>query len=909
MPPDPALVPRMRVHDAMRMQQPSTVLNRKVYDSIGGDPLREVNLHVNGDQKDCEGELGADGDGRHASGADARHAGDGHAADPASFMRQRTTEGPAGPRIDVEDSFEGVSSSETTSRFSSPPLLRPYYTPRDEQDVTLMFESRFESGNLCRAIQVYDFEYDLILRPDINTNRHTQWFYFRISNTRRGHSYKLNIINMMKTESLYEQGQRVLAFSERQYAEDRRGWFHTGHNIAYYQNNIRRPNGQHYYTLTFTIDTEHDQDNVYIAHCYPYSYSELQYYLQSLENDPVKSRHIRRRKLCDTLAGNSCDVLTVTSFDTSSSCASTAAVPMKQRRGVVVTGRVHPGESNASWMMKGFIDFLLGISVEARRLRDNFIFKIVPMLNPDGVIWGNYRCSLARVDLNRVWHDPCRRRHPTIWHTKEMIRRFVAERPVVLYADLHGHSLRHNIFTYGCEKRGNNNNSNTAACSSSSSSSYASTSIGNASSSFSVAGASVDGTAPSTSLPSSSFTSHSPTGGGSVPSSSTVVGRSGYDFGGVHPALARRIHERVFPLLLHQNASSIFSFSDCNFKVQRCKETTARVVVWREFQITNSFTVEASFAGSSVSGAHFTQSCLMSMGKSLAKTILQYCGIGDKDAAVNAAYRTLETIWRSAATSMKKKNLSVSAMLAAAPVATAAVSAPSPNGSLGRGRSSCSSARGGGSNGGGALLLHADSRHNGDTGDDDADVGRRNGRACDAAIDGDARSELAAASAMMFESDDVESESHASDSSSSDNDDELGGGINLDMSGCVREGGSSSSSESCITRRRNDCAAVRVDKAQSSRQSMQPSSQRNRRLQLRQTQKVGTAADVAQSSATEGKRRRKVKRRASVGSLVSAPAEAAQTSSKVSTTAASQTRKVKSVLHGHATTRRKSSAI
>ena len=32
---------------------------------------------------------------------------------------------------------------------------------------------------------------------------------------------------------------------------------------------------------------------------------------------------------------------------------------------------------------------------DAKILRDNFVFKIVPMLNPDGVINGNYRCSLA----------------------------------------------------------------------------------------------------------------------------------------------------------------------------------------------------------------------------------------------------------------------------------------------------------------------------------------------------------------------------------------------------------------------------------------------------------------------------------------------------------------------------------
>jgi len=61
---------------------------------------------------------------------------------------------------------------------------------------------------------------------------------------------------------------------------------------------------------------------------------------------------------------------------------------------------VHPGESNSSYMMKGIIDYLTGPTLNAKILRDNFVFKVVPMLNPDGVIIGNTRCSLAGVDLN-----------------------------------------------------------------------------------------------------------------------------------------------------------------------------------------------------------------------------------------------------------------------------------------------------------------------------------------------------------------------------------------------------------------------------------------------------------------------------------------------------------------------------
>jgi murein tripeptide amidase MpaA len=89
---------------------------------------------------------------------------------------------------------------------------------------------------------------------------------------------------------------------------------------------------------------------------------------------------------------------------------------------VIITGRVHPGESNASWMMKGVIDFLTGDSVEAQILRNHFVFKIVPMLNPDGVINGNYRCSLAGCDLNRRWRNPSPVLHPTIYYTKKLVK-------------------------------------------------------------------------------------------------------------------------------------------------------------------------------------------------------------------------------------------------------------------------------------------------------------------------------------------------------------------------------------------------------------------------------------------------------------------------------------------------------
>ena len=38
------------------------------------------------------------------------------------------------------------------------------------------------------------------------------------------------------------------------------------------------------------------------------------------------------------------------------------------------------------------LDFLTSDSAEACILRERFVFYVIPMMNPDGVVLGNYRC-------------------------------------------------------------------------------------------------------------------------------------------------------------------------------------------------------------------------------------------------------------------------------------------------------------------------------------------------------------------------------------------------------------------------------------------------------------------------------------------------------------------------------------
>jgi murein tripeptide amidase MpaA len=145
----------------------------------------------------------------------------------------------------------------------------------------------------------------------------------------------------------------------------------------------------------------------------------LQEDLTKIEKDGNCQNYFYRGTLTRTLAGNKCEYLSITSKDKDPTSAKA-----KAKKGIFISARVHPGESNSSWMMKGLIDYLVSKTPEARALRDHFVFKIVPILNPDGVINGNYRCSLAGQDLNRRWKAPNKTLHPVNFAVKKLIRSF-----------------------------------------------------------------------------------------------------------------------------------------------------------------------------------------------------------------------------------------------------------------------------------------------------------------------------------------------------------------------------------------------------------------------------------------------------------------------------------------------------
>jgi hypothetical protein len=161
--------------------------------------------------------------------------------------------------------------------------LNPYYVVRDETDTTLVFESRFESGNLKKAVQCEEFEYDLILRNDYNSQGYVQWYFFKVSNVKADNKYTFNLKNFFKPDSLYNQGMKPLVYSTKKAEKDGIGWYRSGEDICYYQNSIKRKTGSgNMCTLSFSIDFPHDNDEIYLCHCFPFTYRDCKEHVDNI---------------------------------------------------------------------------------------------------------------------------------------------------------------------------------------------------------------------------------------------------------------------------------------------------------------------------------------------------------------------------------------------------------------------------------------------------------------------------------------------------------------------------------------------------------------------------------------------------------------------------------------------------
>lgn len=145
--------------------------------------------------------------------------------------------------------------------------------------------------------------------------------------------------------------------------------------------------------------------------------------------------YYHRELLTSSCEGRHIDLVTITSFhgitlkreDRIKTLFCDLTTPrchvFKDKKVIFISSRVHPGETPASFVLNGFLQFILDRkNVAAQTLRRMYVFKIVPLLNPDGVHNGLYRSDMLGQNLNRVYLNPLIESQPAIYAVRRLIR-------------------------------------------------------------------------------------------------------------------------------------------------------------------------------------------------------------------------------------------------------------------------------------------------------------------------------------------------------------------------------------------------------------------------------------------------------------------------------------------------------
>nr|XP_020459287.1 cytosolic carboxypeptidase-like protein 5 isoform X2 [Monopterus albus] len=330
----------------------------------------------------------------------------------------------------------------------------------------IVFSSKFDSGNLAHVEKVEkvekgssspssdtasggsallgsninpDYEFNVWTQPDCagteHENGNRSWFYFSVRGATPGKILKINVMNMNNQRKLYSQGMAPLVRT----VPGKNRW-----------ERIRdRPTTEmveNQFILSFTHRlSEVRGTTTYFSFCFPFSYTECQEMLQQLDEtypsavqlSPSSAPDIvyyHRELLCYSLDGNRVDLLTVTNCNGIQEEREPRLPKLfpdtntprphrfSSKRVFFLSSRVHPGETPSSFVFNGFLNFILRRDdPRAHVLRSMFVFKLIPMLNPDGVVRGHYRTDSRGVNLNRQYLNPSPELHPSIYAAKALL--------------------------------------------------------------------------------------------------------------------------------------------------------------------------------------------------------------------------------------------------------------------------------------------------------------------------------------------------------------------------------------------------------------------------------------------------------------------------------------------------------
>ncbi|WP_284126471.1 M14 family metallopeptidase [Parerythrobacter aestuarii] len=274
-------------------------------------------------------------------------------------------------------------------------------------DITI--DTEFDSGNI-KVLGIDGASATLAINAD-HMSEFAQWFHFRVTGA-AGRELVLKITGL--NDSAYPAGWPGYNACV---SEDREYWTRAASAFEQLEDNG-----------TLTIRYTPASDIAWFAYFAPYSMERH----HDLIAEAAASEGVRYEKLGTTLDGQPIDYLTFGEGE----------------KVIWLTGRQHPGETQAEWWMEGMLEMMTDPSDSvARALRQKCTFHVVPNCNPDGSRRGHLRTNAVGSNLNREWESPSAEKSPEVL----AIRGKMDQTGIHFAMDVHGDEAIPAVFLAGYE--------------------------------------------------------------------------------------------------------------------------------------------------------------------------------------------------------------------------------------------------------------------------------------------------------------------------------------------------------------------------------------------------------------------------------------------------------------------------
>ena len=284
----------------------------------------------------------------------------------------------------------------------------------------VVFNTAFESGSIGRIDPLGDDEFRLHVAGQQDArghNRQATWHYFRMENV-AGRELTLRFTDFLgEYNDIPDKRAPVGASYRPWYSEDNVHWQHVD-ELAWDASKDEA-----------TITLRPRGNTLWVAHVPPYPHARLLGLLDEVGRAPEARVEVIGR----SVLGRDLHLVTITN----------TALPDAAKKTVWFIARQHPWETGTSYVMEGALRFLVSDDPAARRLRDTTLFRLMPMMNPDGAALGFVRFNANGYDTNRQWDLVDLRdkqwfeKMPEIWYVKAAILSQHARQPVDLVFNLH----------------------------------------------------------------------------------------------------------------------------------------------------------------------------------------------------------------------------------------------------------------------------------------------------------------------------------------------------------------------------------------------------------------------------------------------------------------------------------------